>query len=205
MSAVSARALERRFGPTRVLASLDLKVERGEHITITGANGSGKTTLLRVLAGLLRPSAGDVEVLGGTTDDPAVRKQIGVVGHSASLYPRMTASENIRLWGGLHADASIAGRGAELLAALGLDPADRRPVGAYSQGMRQRAAVARALSHEPVLVLADEPFASLDAEGAEAVASLLRAVDTVVAATHERDGMFHGRRFVLGNGSLVPA
>jgi heme ABC exporter ATP-binding subunit CcmA len=209
MSAVFVRALERRFGATRVLAGLDLQVEPGEHVTITGANGSGKTTLLRILAGLLRPSSGDVEVLDGSTEETSVRKHIGVVGHSPSMYPRMTALENIRFWAGLYADRSAPDRGAELLAALGLDPADRRPVGTYSQGMRQRAAVARALAHAPSLVLADEPCAGLDAAGAETVASLLRTVETVVVATHERDGNqlqdAVGRRLVLRNGKLVAA
>jgi heme exporter protein A len=205
MSAVDVRGLARRFGATRVLGSLDLLVERGEHVTITGANGSGKTTLLRILAGLLRPSSGDIRVLGGSTEDTNIRKQIGVVGHTPAMYPRMTAAENIRFWAGVYGDADAPGRGAEVLAALGLAPADRRPVGTYSQGMRQRAAVARALAHAPSLVLADEPFAGLDATGAETVAALLRDVETVVAATHERDGVMEGRRLVLRGGQLAPA
>jgi ABC-type multidrug transport system ATPase subunit len=171
-------------------------------VTITGANGSGKTTLLRILAGLLRPTGGDVRVLGGTTADPAVRRRIGVVGHSPALYARMTAAENIRFWAGMYGDATAAPTGAEVLRALGLDPADKRPVASYSQGMRQRVSLARALAPSPELVLADEPFAGLDDAGAAVVATLLRDVPTVVIATH---GATEGRRLVLRDGRLAAA
>jgi ABC-type multidrug transport system ATPase subunit len=167
-----------------VLASLDLQVVRGEHVTITGANGSGKTTLLRILAGLLKPTSGDVQVLGGSTEDLDVRRRIGVLTHTPPLYPRMTAAENLRLWCRLY-DAPVDG-GIELLAALGLDPADRRVVSRYSQGMRQRVAVARSLATSPELLIADEPYAGLDDHGAAAVAALLRTPQTVIVATHER-------------------
>jgi len=202
MRAVEVTGLDRRFGSTRVLTSLELTVEHGEHITITGANGSGKTTLLRVLAGLLRPTAGDIRVLGGSTADPDVRRRIGVVGHSPSLYTRMTAAENIRFWAGMYGDPSALAKGADILRALGLDPADRRPVGSYSQGMRQRVSLARALAPSPELVLADEPFAGLDESGAGVVAALLRDVPTVVIATH---GGMDGRRLVLHDGRLSAA
>ncbi len=202
MTAVDVRALDRRFGSTRVLRSLELSVERGEHVTITGDNGSGKTTLLRVLAGLLRPTGGDVHVLGGSSADTDVRRRVGVVGHSPSLYARMTAAENIRFWAGMYGDASAPAKGADVLRALGLDPADRRPVASYSEGMRQRVSLARALAPSPELVLADEPFAGLDATGAGVVAALLQNVPTVIIATH---GATEGRRLVLRDGRLTAA
>jgi ABC-type multidrug transport system ATPase subunit len=202
MTAVAVRALDRTFGSTRVLRSLDLAVEPGEHVAITGANGSGKTTLLRVLTGLLRPSAGEVSVLGGAPSDPDVRARIGVVGHTHSLYSRMTASENIRFWTGIYGTPSSAARGHELLRELGLDPSDTRAVAAYSQGMRQRVSIARALSTSPELVIADEPFAGLDDNGADTVAALLHAVPTVVVATH---GDSRGRRLHLRDGRLIAA
>jgi ABC-type multidrug transport system ATPase subunit len=203
MTAVEVRSLDRRFGSTRVLSALDLVVDVGEHATITGANGSGKTTLLRILAGLLRPTAGDVTVLGGETSDPAVRGRIGVIGHSPSLYRRMTAAENIRFWAGMYGHSGAAAKGAELLSGLGLNASDRRPVASYSQGMRQRVSVARALATTPELVLADEPFAGLDADGVAAVERLLREVPTVIAATHESTRI--GRTLVLHNGRLAAA
>ena len=203
MAAIRAQGLARRFGRTPVLRSVDLVVSDGEHATISGANGSGKTTLLRILAGLLRPTEGTVTVLEGSTDDPEIRRRIGLISHSSSLYPRMTAMENIRFWGGMYGDSSAVARGAEILSALGLDPEDRRPVAAYSQGMRQRVAVARSLATAPDLVLADEPFAGLDTDGARSVHDLLDRVPTVVAVSHEAPE--DGRRFVLRGGRLVLA
>jgi heme exporter protein A len=202
MTAVSVRSLDRRFGSTRVLRSLDLIVGTGEHVAITGANGSGKTTLLRILSGLLRPSSGEVSVLGSAADDPDVRARIGVVGHTPSVYTRMTASENIRFWTGIYGVPSAAARGLELLSDLGLDPSDSRPVASYSQGMRQRVSLARALATSPELVFADEPYAGLDDAGAAAVAALLRDVPTVVVAAH---GDTDGRRLHLRDGRLVAA
>jgi heme ABC exporter ATP-binding subunit CcmA len=204
--AVLVRSLEQRFGTTNVLDRLELSVGTGERVTITGPNGSGKTTLLRVLAGLLRPSAGEVGVLGGAPSDARVRRRIGVLSHAAAIYPRMTSSENIRFWGRLYDDAAAPDRGRALLAQLGLDPDDRRPVATYSQGMRQRVAVARALCTQPELVLADEPLAALDEHGAVTVASLLVADGrTLVAATHDAHPFDGSRRLVLRDGALHPA
>jgi ABC-type multidrug transport system ATPase subunit len=202
VTAVAVTSLDRHFGSTRVLRSLDLDVQSGEHVTITGANGSGKTTLLRIIAGLLRPTAGTVGVLGGSIGNPDVRRRVGVIGHSPSLYTRMTAMENIRFWAGMYGDVSASDKGAEVLQALGLDPTDRRPVASYSQGTRQRVSVARALATSPELVLADEPFAGLDEPGAGVVATLLGDVPTVIIATHDETA---GRRLVLRDGRLAAA
>jgi heme ABC exporter ATP-binding subunit CcmA len=205
VSAVVIRGLERRFGTSRILDGLDLNVEVGEHVSITGPNGSGKTTLLRVLAGLLRPTAGHVEVLGGSTSDPAVRRRIGFIAHTQALYPRMTVMENLRFWARLYDAGDAAERASELVRTVGLDPDSRKPVGTYSQGMRQRASVARALSTDPELVIADEPLAGLDASGAEAVGALLARCPTVVIATHDLSSAPATRRFELRHGRLQPA
>jgi heme ABC exporter ATP-binding subunit CcmA len=205
MSAVVVRGLERRFGTSRVLEGLDLQVETGRHVSITGPNGSGKTTLLRVLAGLLRPTAGHVEVLGGSTSDPGVRRRIGFIAHTPALYPRMTVMENLRFWARLYDAGDVTDRASELVRNVGLDPDSRTPVGAYSQGMRQRAAVARALATNPELVIADEPLAGLDASGAEAVGELLSRCPTVVVATHDLSSAPAAARFELRHGRLQPA
>ena len=205
MSAIVVRGLERRFGPRRVLSALDLQVERGQHTAITGPNGSGKTTLLRVLAGLLRATSGVVEVLGGSIQDPAVRRRVGVIAHAPSLYPRMTVLENLRFWARMYDKPDIADRGRELMRAVGLDDTDRRPVATYSQGMRQRASVARALCTNPEVVLADEPLAGLDTDGAAAVTALLARCPTVVVATHDLTSATATSRFELREGTLRPA
>ncbi len=202
---VEVTGLVRRFGSVDVLSGLDLLVQPGEHITVTGANGAGKTTLLRVLCGLLRPTSGRVAVLGGETSDPSVRRRIGVIAHSPSLYTRMTALENIRFWGNLYDAPGALDRGRELLSELGLDPDDKRVVGSYSQGMRQRAGVARAFCISPDLVIADEPFAGLDADGAQAVESLLNKANTVIAALHDRTRLASARVHALARGRLERA
>ena len=203
MSAVVVSGLECRFGATRVLGGLDLRVEPTEHIGITGANGSGKTTLLRVLAGLLRPTSGHVEILGGTTDDPKIRRRIGMIAHSSALYARMNVAENLRFWSRLYEDPDATERGSKLLVDLGLDPDEPRRVAEYSQGMRQRANVARALSTAPDLLLADEPLAGLDADGARAVTAALAQCPTVVAATHDLAGVASARDYELVGGDLA--
>lgn len=182
--AVECEALRRGFGATDVIDGLDLAVAEGERVAVLGANGSGKTTLLRVLAGLLRPEAGRCAVLGGSPSASSVRARVGLLAHRPPLYPKLTAAENVRFWARIHGVVHPAP--GDLLAAVGLDPTDRRPSGTYSHGMRRRAGLACALVHDPALLLLDEPFAGLDPEGAAAVAALLSTVGrAVVFTTHE--------------------
>jgi ABC-type multidrug transport system ATPase subunit len=183
--AIRASGVVRRFGATRVLNGVDLIVAPHERVVLLGDNGAGKTTLMRILAGLLRPTAGDVAVAGSTPDDTASRRRVGVLGHTPFLYGRLSAMENLRLWARLFDVGGGAARAAHLLGTLGLDPGDRRPVSAYSQGMRQRAGLARALLHAPDVLLLDEPFAGLDDAGAERAASLIAdEARTVLIASH---------------------
>lgn len=182
--AVRCAGVTRRFGATGVLGDLELAVTPGERVAITGANGSGKTTLLRLLAGVLRPDAGEVRVLGGSPRSPSVRARTGFLAHRPHLYPRLTGAENVRFWGRLHGED--ADSEPDLLRQIGLDPNDPRPVGTYSEGMRRRLGLACALVHGPELLLCDEPFAALDPEGTAAVGALIQAGErTVVCATHE--------------------
>jgi ABC-type multidrug transport system ATPase subunit len=205
VSVVEIDALDRRYGATRVLSSLDLRVLQGERVAIGGPNGSGKTTLLRVIAGLLRPTKGSVRIFGGETSDSEVRRRIGIASHTPALYPRLSAFENIRFWSAIYGDKDAPERGRSLLRALALDPDDSRPVSAYSQGMRQRTAIARALCTDPELVLADEPFAALDPSGADVIASLLNNTRTAIVVTHDREHFRATRHLTMRGGQLQPA
>jgi heme exporter protein A len=202
VSAIRASGLERRFGYAAVLRDLELDVALGEKVVITGANGSGKTTLLRILAGLLRPTSGDVAVLGGDPRSREVRRRVGLISHAPSLYSRMRPSENLRFWSRMYDVPDGEEHGREILASLGLDPGDRRTVSTYSQGMRQRVSVARGLCTDPTLVLADEPLAGLDSDGATAVADLLDKAPTVVAVMHDPGTLEGWRRLHLRRGKL---
>jgi heme exporter protein A len=189
--AVRAEGLERRFAGTPVLAGVDLVVAPGDVVALLGANGAGKTTLLRCLALLLRPSAGRLALFGtdATAAPPALRRRLGWVGHESCCYADLTGAENLALYARLFGLCDGPARVDEAIAWAGLEAAARRPVRVYSRGMAQRLALARALLHQPDLLLLDEPFTGLDPPGAEALATRLAALAAagraVVLASHD--------------------
>jgi heme exporter protein A len=161
----------RRFGRHRVLDRLSFQVQPGEVVGITGPNGSGKSTLLQLLAGLQRPTSGRVVYLGEREFTPReARSRLGFASPDLALYDSLSAAENLEFfarWRGIAADVP------ELLARVGLPPARREPLAAYSTGMRQRVKLAWALMHRPECLLLDEPGANLDADGRALVASIV--------------------------------
>jgi heme exporter protein A len=186
-----ATALARSYGPNRVLRGVDLTLAAGETLMVAGANGAGKTTLLRILAGLMRPAAGEVRVRGRrlSHSDPDARRPIGLVSHQSLLYDDLTLSENLIFAARLHGLHSPRNAALQALADVALaGHADATPR-QLSRGMLQRAAIARALIHEPSLLLLDEPFTGLDAAAAERLRGLLAARTSagraVVIVTHQ--------------------
>jgi len=178
---IRARAVEKRYGRRRALRPLDLDLERGGFLVVTGANGSGKTTLLRLVAGLAAPT-------GGMLDVDAERGSLGYLGHEPLLYRDLTALENLDLYGRLYRVTERRERIGMLLERYGLWDVRADRVASYSRGMTQRLALCRALLHEPDLLVLDEPFTALDAEGASLLDRQLADLAgsaTVLVTTHD--------------------
>ena len=162
------------FGPLVALRPLDLTLEAGKIYLVLGENGAGKSTLLRLLAGLAEPSQGTVTVFGQPPS--ASRGRIAYMAHASTLYDELSALENLRYFAQLHQtgkSCDCVGSPEMALRAVGLDPTLTRPISQYSQGMRQRASLARALQSDPELLLLDEPFSNLDIASAESIVELL--------------------------------
>lgn len=190
-TAIELRGLRREFGERAALDGVDLTLGAGETLVVLGPNGAGKTTLLRVLATLLRPSAGEVRVLGARLPGEAwkVRGRIGLLGHEPLLYRDLSGRENLRFHARLHGIAAgpVEARIGELLTAVGMDRRADERVAELSAGMRQRLAICRCVLHEPELLLLDEPDSNLDAGGREAARELIGpgCGRTRVVVTHD--------------------
>jgi len=189
--AISLAGLRRDFDERPALDGIALTLEPGESLVVLGPNGAGKTTLLRILATLLRPSGGEVRVLGARLPGEAwkARGRIGFLGHEALLYRDLSGRENLRFHAKLHGlpgEAAEARIGA-LLAAVGMERRADQRVAELSAGMRQRLAVCRCVLHEPELLLLDEPDSNLDAEGRELARELIGPGEgrTRVLVTHD--------------------
>jgi heme exporter protein A len=176
---LTARNLSKRFGAKRVFERVDVSVEPGGFLLVTGPNGSGKTTLLRVLAGLAAPTGGELEL-------PS-RELIGYLGHEPLVYRELTPLENLQLFGRLYRLPERRERVGMLLERFGLWDVRHERVGTFSRGMQQRLGLCRVLLHEPKLLVLDEPFNALDAAGAELLDETLAelAGRAFVVATHD--------------------
>jgi heme exporter protein A len=209
-AAIELDNLQRRYGERVALAGVSLRLEKGQTLAVLGGNGAGKTTLLRVLAGLLRPHAGSVRVLGAQL--PAERwrlpAQVGYLGHEPLLYRDLSGRENLRYHADLHGVPRA--RVDELLAAVGMAERADDPVSDLSKGLVQRLAAARAVLHDPALLLLDEPRANLDPAAAELLEPLIGRASgrTRVLVSHDVEGALaeadaslglrHGRPAAVG-------
>ncbi len=185
------------FGTHAALRPLSLTLEAGKIYLVLGENGAGKSTLLRILAGLTEPSRGTVTVFGQRPDQS--RGRIAYMAHASTLYDELSALENLQYFATLHkmeGGCDCVGSPEMALRAVSLDPKLTRPVSQYSQGMRQRASLARALQTDPELLLLDEPFSNLDTGSAQAIVDLLadfrtwphpnsKTGRTIVLTTHQ--------------------
>jgi ABC-2 type transport system ATP-binding protein len=216
--ALAVRALRKQFGPKRAVDDLDLTVRAGELYALLGPNGAGKTTTLRMVAGLLKPDGGEISIYGADlAREPAKAKQVvSWAPDEPMLYEKLTALEQLDFVAGLWGvDAKEArGRAEQLLRWLDLWDNRNQRCESFSRGMKQKAALAAALIHEPRLLILDEPLTGLDAAAARQVKDLLqarvRAGGTVILTTHilevaerlaDRIGIIQGGR-LLAEGTL---
>jgi heme ABC exporter ATP-binding subunit CcmA len=185
--AVSLRDVVRHFGRFAALRGITAEFAPGQLYVLLGENGAGKSTLLRVIAGLLAPSRGTVRVLG-SEDIRAVATRFGYMGHAPLLYDEMSAIENLEYFSALYG-INDRTRCEEAIQTVGLDPTLERRVGQYSQGMRQRISLARAIVHGPELLFLDEPFSNVDVRSAKQMTALLAkmrdAGTTIFVVTHQ--------------------
>ena len=206
---ISAENLTRKFGRRRAVDDVTVSVGAGEALVVFGPNGAGKTTLLRILGGILRPTSGrarigDVLMPGGAQ----VRRRIGIVSHHSLLYDALTARENVEFAGRLYRVPNPHESAERALSAMQImDRADTR-VAELSRGMRQRVSVARAIVHQPDVVLADEPFTGLDVIGARALTSLLfqargRGAALVIVTHNIDEGLSLATRAVVMNAGKI--
>ena len=200
VAAIELERLERRYGERVALAGVSVRVEEGQTLAVLGGNGAGKTTLLRVLAGLLRPNGGSARVLGA--DLPGERwklpAQVGYLGHEPLLYRELSGRENLRYHARLHGVAPA--RVEELLGAVGMEGRADDPVRDLSKGLVQRLAAARAVLHEPALLLLDEPRANLDPAAVELLEPLIGRASgrTRVLVSHDVEGALAESDLSLG-------
>jgi heme exporter protein A len=207
VTALQVEGLARHYGEREALSDVSLSLQEGQTLVVFGPNGAGKTTLLRVLATLLRPHAGHVRVLGRNLPEEAwaVRGRVGLLGHDPLLYRELTAHENLRFHARLHGVADE--RVHELLESVAMSARGGEPLRTLSRGMVQRVAVARAVLHDPELLLLDEPHSNLDPAAIELVAPLIGASSgrTRVICSHDPTGALAEADVVLGLRAGKPA
>jgi heme ABC exporter ATP-binding subunit CcmA len=188
-SLVDLDQVSKLYGSFVALRKISLSFERGRCYVLLGENGAGKSTLLRVIAGLLKPTHGTVRLFGDHPPADA-RDRIGYMSHAPMLYDELSGVENLDYFARLYREQPCLSPEAALYS-VGLDAALARPVGQYSQGMRQRTSLARVLLAQPELLLLDEPFSNMDAASAQQMLALVGRLrsegKTIILTTHQRE------------------
>ncbi len=210
-AAIQIRGLTKSFGRTPVLRGIDLDVQRGTVLSLLGPNGSGKTTLIRVLATLTKPDAGDICIgrAGLGRQSARLRRLIGLVGHDPLLYDDLTARENLRFVCRIFGLDRVDERVHSVADMMGMAPDLDRKIGAMSHGMKKRFSIARALLHDPQVLLLDEPETGLDQEALSLLDSVIAdrsdSTRTVIMTTHnlERAVALGDRMAILASGRVA--
>jgi len=204
--AIEVEALCKSFGNNRALSDIDLKVGRGEHVTVFGPNGAGKTTLIKILSTLSKPSSGTVRLDGEDirNDQVRIRRRNSQVGHETFLYDDLTVYENLRFYGKMYDVPDLEEHIHEVLSRVRLKSRLHDRVGILSHGMQQRVSIARAMIHNPSILFLDEPEVGLDPQAVTMLRDVLKSINTpertILMATHNlKQGIEMGDRVVILN------
>lgn len=208
---IEIQQVSKRYGSIWALRDITLHVKAGTRLTVIGPNGSGKTTLIRILARLSSPSSGSLKLFGRdlSAQGDEARKQIGVVSHTSFLYPSLTAAENLIFYANMFGVSRTPNTIESLLNQVGLLDRQHDLVRTFSRGMQQRLAIARAILHQPLLLLLDEPYSGLDGTAVKLLQRILTNIHregrTIILTTHHyQSGLeFSDQAAVLLNGRLV--
>jgi len=208
---IQAEGLKKSFGNFDALRGVDLHVKRGEFMTLFGPNGAGKTTLIKLLATLTSPTSGTLSVYGYDVrkDVNNIRSVIGVISHDPYLYDNLSAFENIKFFGTLYGLDDVDNRARSVIKQVGLERRMNDLVRTFSRGMKQRLTVARAIVHEPKILLLDEPYTGLDQHGAQIFGEMLSDLKsqrrTILMTTHNiEEGLDLSDRIgILAKGKIV--
>ena len=203
-------SVSKAFAAKRVLSSVSLTLPAAQSLCLCGINGAGKTTLLRIISGLLHPDHGSVHLCGcNVSKEPEKTKpRMGVISHKSMVYPDLTVRENLNFFATLYGVKKRKNRIDQLTENIGLFPYRYEKAAVLSRGLLQRLAIARALVHQPALLLADEPFTGLDAEACKYLVSVLNAFTqqggTIIMTTHDTNiGLRCCNRVVVLDGSRL--
>ena len=208
---IRVHKLTKSFGHQMALRAVDLEVPEGEFLTLFGPNGAGKTTLIRIIASLTRPTSGTVQVKGEDLTKAAttLRRHVGLISHNPLLYRDLTPDENLRFFARMYDLDQAEVRIDAVLAQVGLSARRRDPVRTFSRGMVQRLAIARAILHDPSIMLLDEPYTGLDLQAADMLRAVLQELAasnrTVLLTTHNLElglEMCH-RAAILNRGQVA--
>ena len=208
---IDISSVSKTFAARPVLKNIDFCIARGQSVCLCGVNGVGKSTLLRIITGLLQPDEGSVRICGySVAGDPEKTKpRLGVISHKSMVYSDLTVFENLSFFANLYGVKNSTARVKELLADVGLMPYRYDKAGILSRGLLQRLAIARALVHQPTVLLADEPFTGLDADACKHLISVLsdfaQNAGTILMTTHDINIALKccDRAVVLDKGSLI--
>lgn len=208
---IAVTGLTKTFGNLYALRNLSFSLNKGEFLTIFGPNGAGKTTLIRILSTITKASSGEIKIadLSFEDDSEKIRRQIGVIAHQTFLYENLTAEENLRFYGKLYDVENLSKKIETILSEVGLELREKDFVRTFSRGMQQRLAIARALLHEPSILLLDEPYTGLDQHASGMLTNWLNRLrsseQTILMVTHDLEqGLELADRIaILVEGQLV--